>query len=100
VAAPVAEGVLTGSARLAQEAKEQAATLLREQEIQRKHSELDRKRQAVEARIAALRCRLAADKEEPQLMLSQARGREEQLERNRLDMARSRTADPNEVKGL
>jgi circadian clock protein KaiC len=94
------EGVLTGSARLAQEAKEQAATLLREQEIQRKQRELDRKRQAVEAQIAALRRGLAADEEELQLALAQAQGREEQLERNRLDMARIRKTDPNGVKGL
>lgn len=94
------EGVLTGSGRLAQEAKERAATLLREQDIQRKQRELDRKRQAVEAQIAALRCGLAADEEELQLALAQARGREDKLEQNRLDMARSRRADPNGAKGL
>jgi circadian clock protein KaiC len=94
------EGVLTGSARLDQVAKERAATLLREQDIQRKQRELERKRQAIETQIAALRCGLAADEEELQLALAQARGREEELEQNRLDMGLSRKDDPNGVKGL
>jgi hypothetical protein len=62
--------------------------------------ELDRKRQAIKAQIAALRCGLAADEEELQLALAQARGREEELDQNILDMARNRKADPNGVKGL
>lgn len=87
------EGVLTGSARLAQEARERAATVLREQEIQRKERELERKRQAVEAQIAALRSGLAAEEEELQLALIQARHREAQLARDREAMARGRKAD-------
>ena len=50
-----ADGVLTGSARLSQETKDDAEQLLRQQEIGRKQFELDRKRKAVEAQIAALR---------------------------------------------
>jgi circadian clock protein KaiC len=89
------EGVLTGSARLAQTARERAATLLREQEIQRKQRELDWKRQTVEAQIAALRSGLAAEEEELRHALTQAQGREEQLEQDRGAMARSRQADFN-----
>lgn len=93
------EGVLTGSARLAQEAKEKAATLLREQDIQRKQRELDRKRQAVDAQIAALRLGLEAEQAELELALGQARGREDQLEHNRREMALSRQTDSNGQKG-
>jgi circadian clock protein KaiC len=90
-----AEGVLTGSARLAQEARERAAALLRVQEIQRKQRELERKRQAVEAQITALRCGLAAEEEELQLAIAQAQAREDQLELDRKKMTSSRRADYN-----
>jgi circadian clock protein KaiC len=93
------EGVLTGSARLAQESKERAATLLREQDVLRRRRELDRRRQAVEAQIAALRSGLEADEEELKLALGEAQEREARLERGRTDMARSRQAAPDGVKG-
>ncbi len=87
------EGVLTGSGRLAQEARERTATLMREQESQRQRREMDRKRQAVEAQIAALRAALAAEEEELQQAAAQAREREERLQRDRGDAARKRKAD-------
>jgi circadian clock protein KaiC len=93
------EGVLTGSARLAQEARERAAALVREQDVQRRQREPDRKRLAVEAQIAALRASLESEAEELQLALDQARGREEQLARLRAEMVLSRQADPNGAKG-
>jgi circadian clock protein KaiC len=46
-----ADGVLTGSARLSQETKDEAEQLLRRQEIVRKQIGLVRKREAVEAQI-------------------------------------------------
>ncbi len=87
------EGVLTGSGRLAQEARERTATLMREQESQRQRREMDRKRRAVEAQIAALRAALAAEEEELQQAAAQAREREERLQRDRGDAARKRKAD-------
>ena len=93
------EGVLTGSARLAQEAKERAAASLREKEIQRKQRELERKHRAAEAQIAAVRAALEADREELELTLAHSRSQEEQLEQDRLEMARSRKADSNGTKG-
>jgi circadian clock protein KaiC len=93
------EGVLTGSARLTQESRERAAALLREQDIQRKQRELDRKRLAVEAQVVALRASLESEQEELETAIAQARGREDQLERNRLEMASSRQADSNGAKG-
>ena len=49
------EGVLTGSARLAQEAKDRAAAAPRQQEIERRSREVERKR----ARNHGTNCRLA-----------------------------------------
>src|SRR5688500_3296529 len=48
-------GVLTGSARLAQEAADAAEQRTRAEQIQRKRKELEAKRQAVEAQVAQLR---------------------------------------------
>lgn len=65
------EGVLTGSARYAQEEKETAQRLLREQEIERKRRQLERKHQEMEAAIAALRSTFEAEKEELVKLITQ-----------------------------
>jgi circadian clock protein KaiC len=52
------EGVLTGAARIAQEARENALALLSEQEAERRRRDLDRRRLAIEAQIASLRAEL------------------------------------------
>jgi circadian clock protein KaiC len=57
-------GVLTGSARVAQEARESAETLLRAQEMERRRRELKRKREATERQIAELRAALRAEEED------------------------------------
>lgn len=84
------EGVLTGSARVAQEARERAAKLVREQDIQRKARELERKRQRVESQIAELRLQLEAEEDELKLALLQAQEREDALRYDQSAMARSR----------
>jgi circadian clock protein KaiC len=56
--------VLTGSARIAQEAQERVATTLRGEEHQHKLRQLASKRKAIEARIAALQAEAAVDAEE------------------------------------
>ncbi len=48
-------GLLTGSARVAQEAKDAAQALLAEQEIETKQCALDRRRKAIEAQMDLLR---------------------------------------------
>lgn len=58
------EGVLTGTARVAQEAKERASALARQQEIERQQRELERKRHALEAQISALRAEFSIEEEE------------------------------------
>jgi circadian clock protein KaiC len=89
------EGVLTGSARLAQEAKEKAATLVREQEILQRQRVMERRRQAVAAQMAALQAGLDAEEAELQQAVLESQKREEQLVLDRSAMAFSRKTDLN-----
>lgn len=86
-------GVLTGSARLAREAEEQAAALARRMDIERRQRGLESRRQALEARIAALRLGFETEKAELEQIIAQDEAREKQLEQDRQDMAMSRHAD-------
>lgn len=83
-------GALTGAARTAQEAQERAASMARQEEVERQRRELERRRQALEARIAALRLEFEAEQEEAQRRLEQEKEREERLADDRADMARAR----------
>jgi circadian clock protein KaiC len=87
-------GVLTGSARLAQEATELAAATRRTQEAARRQVELDRRREAMEAQVTALRAEFAAQEAASQNALEEERRDEEQRLQDRRDMAHSRKADP------
>jgi circadian clock protein KaiC len=87
------EGVLTGSSRLSQEAREQAAAVERQQEAQRRERERTRKREALEARIAALRKEFEVEEEEAATSASQDVSREKAIAENREAMSRSRQAD-------
>lgn len=89
------EGVLTGSARLAQEAKEQASAVERSLEIERKRGELERRQQALEAQIAVLQLQFQTDKEEMERDITREQAYLEKLEQGRHDMARSRKSDSN-----
>src|SRR5690349_10981642 len=68
--------VLTGSARLAQEAREKATALVRSQETERKRTELELKRAALEGQIAVLRAQFAEEEDRVTRLIQQ----EEQLE--------------------
>jgi circadian clock protein KaiC len=93
------EGVLTGSMRAAQEDREKAALLVRQQEIGRKQRELARRRTALEAQIAALRAEFEAVEDESKIVAEQERAREQQLADNRSAAALRRGADaPSAVK--
>jgi circadian clock protein KaiC len=87
------EGVLTGSMRLAQEARERAAALARRREAERKRREFERRRSAIEAQIAALRGELEAIGEVADESAEELRLSEQQSEHDRASMARSRQAD-------
>ena len=87
------EGVLTGSARQAQEAREKAEALLRQQAIEGKQRELDRKQEAMEARVIALRKEFEAEAEEAKRMLASENAREEVTREDRENMGARRGAD-------
>jgi circadian clock protein KaiC len=94
-------GVLTGSARLAQEAQEQATQTMRDQEVERRKLELERRRKAMEAQITAMRAEFEAQETETLNILGQEEARKAHLAQERLDMALSRKADvkPNGKNG-
>jgi circadian clock protein KaiC len=87
------EGVLTGSARQAQEAKEKAAQLTERQELDRRQRELQRKRDAMEAQIAAMRASFEVEEQEAFKAIGEEQGREIIREQDRMQMAVSRKAN-------
>jgi len=87
------EGVLTGSSRVSQEARENAALLVRRQDAERKDRERIRKRELLEARIAALRKEFEMEEAEAESNNAQEVSREKLVAENREAMARSRHAD-------
>jgi circadian clock protein KaiC len=86
-------GVVTGSARLAQEAREQASAVERRQAIELRQRELEGKRAAMEAQIAGLRRQFEAEQEELTRAVSQLEQSEQKLTTDRQEMAKSRKAD-------
>ena len=87
------EGVLTGSARLSQEAKDEADHLLRLQEIERNQNELDFKRAAVDARILAIKSKFKAAESEAQKNIELEKAKFKMFEKDKKKMAQSRSAD-------
>jgi circadian clock protein KaiC len=84
------EGVLTGSARLAQEAKDKAASLVRAQDMERRSRELERKRREIAAQIEILQAQLASEADEETLLGREGVAREDQLAADRVAMGTSR----------
>lgn len=80
------EGVLTGSARLAQEAKDEATALVREQDMERRSRDLERKRREMAAQIEILQAQLASEEAEASLLNREGSAREDQLATNRVAM--------------
>jgi circadian clock protein KaiC len=85
-------GVLTGSSRLTQEAKERSDARWRQQELQRKQQQIARKRLALQAQIASLQAESAAVEQEAQQVIREEQEREEKLKLDRNDLAKSRGA--------
>jgi circadian clock protein KaiC len=86
------EGALTGSARLAQEAKDRATALAREQDMERRSRELEQKRREITAQIEILRTQLAGEEAEVALLNREGIAREDQLAIDRVAMEKSRQA--------
>ncbi len=87
------EGVLTGSMRAAQEAREKAALLGHAQELERKQRDLGRRRAALEAQIAAMQAEFEAVEGEAELIRAQEKTREQALAQQRAAAAQRRGAD-------
>ncbi|MBO0732916.1 MAG: circadian clock protein KaiC [Methylocapsa sp.] len=87
------EGALTGSARLAQEARERAGALARRQDLERKTRERERKRQALEARIMAMRKEFESQDLQLQELIEEEESASGELGRDCERMALSRKAD-------
>ena len=88
-----AGGVLTGSARMTQEAHEQASVLAEEQELERKERTLERLRAAFEAELASLRAKFEAEQADLSIGIDERRSRAVRLVKERRDMAENRGAD-------
>ncbi|KCZ71450.1 RecA-superfamily ATPase possibly involved in signal transduction [Candidatus Methanoperedens nitroreducens] len=86
-------GVLTGTARVVQEAKDRVLEVERKEEIERKKRDLERQRKAVEAQIAALRAEYEAGEEKFRKFTQEEERRKEIQEEVRKEIARIRKAD-------
>jgi circadian clock protein KaiC len=87
------EGVLTGSMRLAQEAKERGEALQHAHEIEKKRRSQERRRKAIAAQIAALEAELESEELEVNLVRDQEQARMVELQADRVRMSVSRKAD-------
>lgn len=88
-----AEGVLTGSARLSQEMKDEAEQLAHQQEVRRKQFGLERKREAMEAQIVLLRSEFESEESEALKAIEIEKARDKRFGQNRARMAKSRRGD-------
>ena len=87
------EGVLTGSARLAQEAKNEAEQLVRRHDVERHRAGLELKRAAVEAQVAVLRSDFKASEAAALKVIAVERAMATRFTEDRKRMAASRKAD-------
>lgn len=85
-----ASGVLTGSARIAQKAIENAEVVTRKQNIERKKSEIERKRKALEARIISLVANFDSEESKAKKMIETEQDSIKRLEQDKIEMAESR----------
>lgn len=86
-------GVLTGSARLAQESAERIERMERRQEIERRQRDLAHRRALLEAQIAALQQEFQAREAETLALIERVQRREAQNLEDQASMASSRRAD-------
>jgi circadian clock protein KaiC len=93
------DGVLTGSARLAQEAKDKAATMLRKQDMERRSRTLEQRRREINAQIEVLQAQLAGEEAEADLLNREGLAREDRLAQDRIAMGISRSASWSRANG-
>jgi circadian clock protein KaiC len=83
-------GVLTGSSRLAQEAKERTQARLQQQETDRKRQQVDQKALVLKAQIAALQREFSTVEQEAEGLTREEQLSDEELQLDRSNMAKSR----------
>lgn len=88
-----ASGLLTGSARIAQDARERIEAANRKLDLQRKHLELKQKRRQLEAEITKLRSNFELQEQALLRDVEDMEGRDQDYTQGRIDMGRSRSAD-------
>jgi len=86
-------GLLTGSARVTQEARDAAAAMSARQEIERKQLLLARKRKALDAQVAALQLELETEEQQSMQLAAQEELKLKQWDAARGEMARSRSVN-------
>ena len=86
-------GMLTGSARVAQEARERAQQVSRNEEVERQQLDLKRKHDALEGQIAALRAEFSAEEARIERIISHGRKHEDSLALDEVEMGLSRKHD-------
>lgn len=86
------EGVLAGTARLIQEARECAEADRRARENERRKRQIERRRAALQRQIAELQAALDADEDEQKIVIEEAETRESTLTRDRAMVAARRGA--------
>jgi circadian clock protein KaiC len=84
------DGVLTGSARRAQEIRERAEVAARGDEMERQRRELALRRQVMEARIATLRTEFKMEEEQLDRLLAEEALRQERAAEERVESLRGR----------
>jgi circadian clock protein KaiC len=87
------EGVLTGTARIAQESRERIASADRRQELERKRREIERKRLVMKTQIEALQADCLAAEDEMKCIAAVEAARAKELAKDRSAMAAARKAD-------
>jgi circadian clock protein KaiC len=87
-----ASGVLTGSARIAQEAHENSEVLTRKHDIELKKREIARKRKVLEAKVATMLADFGTEEAEAIKIIEEEQEMIERLEKDKMEMAKSRNA--------
>jgi circadian clock protein KaiC len=90
-----AEGMLTGSARIAQEMKNKASAIAKDQQLSLKKRELERKRRAMEIQIESLKAQIEAEEEEMKNSVAQYEGAQDVSMKDQEVLGRIRKADVN-----
>lgn len=92
-----ASGVLTGSARIAQEAHENSEVLLRKHDIEFKKREIARKRKELESKLKTMRIDLELEEAEALKIIEEEQEIINQLEQDKIEMAKSRKSNTGNI---